>query len=562
MAADQSDHDNAVGSAKEKTTGRVSSGREKPRWNPPLLVWSFIAFTILVIAVVHSTDVMADHALSNVVTGTAIFLALIVWISWFSLYSQHALWVRVLPFVLFVFAATTFFVFYRVDHVSGELVPVFARRFSFHPDQLLSLPNQRQTPSANRAPDLAHQTPDDFPQFLGPNRAATIDTVELTEEWETSKPKEVWRKSIGAGWSAFSAVNGYAVTMEQRGPTELTTCYDLETGDILWSHVTPARYQNKLGGIGPRSTPTIHKGRVYSLGVTGQLHCLDGSSGKVLWGRDLPVEFGSSAAEDAELVYYGRSNSPLIVDELVVIPAGGTEEKGLHSLVAYDWKTGEEMWRGGDTQISYSSPSLVEICGMRQILSVNEQTVSGHDPSNGKTIWSHPWPGNNLSNSNSSQAVVIGPDKVLLSKGYGNGAMLLQITRSDSDQWAVEKIWKKHNVLRTKFTNVVVKGEHTFGLSDGILQCIETATGRIRWKKGRYGHGQILLVGDKILVLAENGTVYLVTADPKRHQELGRFKAIEGTSWNNLCLYGPYLLVRNAQEVACFKLPIEKRSKK
>ena len=127
MAADQSDQNNAVASAKEKTIGQVSSSREKFRWNPPPMVWTFIAFIILVIAVVHSTDVMADHAVSNVVTGTAIFLALIVWMSWFSLYSQHALWIRVLPFVLFVFAATTFFVFYRVDHVSGELVPIFSR---------------------------------------------------------------------------------------------------------------------------------------------------------------------------------------------------------------------------------------------------------------------------------------------------------------------------------------------------------------------------------------------------------------------------------------------------
>ena len=346
--------------------------------------------------------------------------------------------------------------------------------------------------------------------------------------------------------------------MEQRGLLELTTCYNLENGKIVWSHSTEARYQNKLGGIGPRSTPTIHNGRVYSLGVTGKLHCLEGSSGRVLWEKDLPSAFGISSAEDAETVYYGRANSPLIVGSAVVIPAGGSPEKGIHSLVAYDLQTGDELWRGGDAQISYSSPSLVELCGQQQILIVNEQSVSSHDPLTGKMLWSYPWPGNNLANSNSSQPVAIDGDKVLLSKGYGTGAMLLQISAGDESGWKAEEIWKKHNVLRTKFANVVVDGPYTYGLSDGILQCVETRTGKVRWKRGRYGHGQILLVGNHILVLAENGMVHLVAADPQRHRELGKFQAIEGTSWNNLCLFGPYLLVRNSQEAACYKLPTTK----
>ncbi len=547
----------------DKTSShRDSSNGENPRWNPPLAVWLFILLAILIIVIVRFTDAMADHAIGNVISAAALFFSLFAWLAWFSLYSRHTFWIRILPFTLIVSLLTGFFAFYRIDHVSGELVPFFARRFSSHPDQLLPLPNQTGPVLAKDTPNLSVKNPSDFPQFLGKNRNATVDGIELKEDWKESKPKEIWKQSIGAGWSAFSVVNGYAVTMEQRGPLELTTCYRLDTGAILWSHATPARYQNKLGGIGPRSTPTIHKGRVYSLGVTGKLNCLDGATGDVVWEKDIPTELGSSTVEDAELVFYGRSNSPLIVDDLVVIPAGGTSEKGLHSLIAYHCETGEEKWRGGTHQISYSSPSLVEICATRQILNVNENSVSGHDCITGETLWSHPWPGNNLSNSNSSQAVVISTDKVLLSKGYGNGAMLLQISRSENGDWSAKEIWKKHNVLRTKFTNVVVKGNYTFGLSDGILQCIETETGRVRWKKGRYGHGQILLVGDKILVLAENGTVHLIAANPKRHQELGKFKAIEGTSWNNLCLYGPYLLVRNSQEAACFELPSKQRSRK
>ena len=548
------DDGNSAG-AVSQPTDYDAAGSDSPRWNPPWKVWALISFAILVIVTVQITNVTADHAVDNIITAGFAFLALFIWMGWFGFYSRHAIWIRMLPVALFIFSISTFFVFYRIDHVSGELIPVFARRFSFHPDQLLPLPTQTSTAQEKNSPQLTPETPEDFPQFLGPDRTASITGIELVEDWQQSNPEQIWKQSIGAGWCAFSAVNGYAVTMEQRGASELTTCYDLMTGKIMWSHATPARYQNKLGGIGPRSTPTIHEGKVYSIGVTGTLNCLDGGDGSVIWAKNIPAEVGSTAAEDSEAVYYGRSNSPLIVDDLVVVSGGGTTNNGFYSLLAYDKETGEEKWRGGTDQISYASPSLVEICGIRQILSVNEQTVSGHDPLTGEMLWSHAWPGDNLSNSSSSQAVVIADDKVLLSKGYGTGAMLLRISRSDDGKWFTEKVWKKHNVLRTKFANVVVKDAHAFGLSDGILQCVEVATGRTRWKKGRYGHGQILLVGEKIVVLAENGTVHLVAANPQRYKELGKFKAIEGISWNNLCLYGPYLLVRNSKQAACFKLP-------
>ena len=550
------DDGNSAGVA-SKPTLQDASSNDMSRWNPPWKVWIFIAFTLLIIAIVRTTNITADHAVDNVITASLAFLAICTWVSWFSFYSRHALWVRMLPIAFFVLSVTAFFILNRIDHVSGDLIPVFARRSSFHPDQLLPLPARPTDSDDQNGPDFTSNTANDFPQFLGPNRTAKIDGIDLSKDWEQAKPEQIWKQPIGAGWSAFSAVNGYAVTMEQRGPSELTTCYDLKTGKIQWSHATPARYQNKLGGIGPRSTPTVDKGKIFSIGVTGQLKCLNGKDGTVIWEKNIPVEVGSTAAEDRDAIYYGRSNSPLIVDDLLVVSGGGTAEKGFHSLLAYDKETGEEVWRGGTDQISYSSPSLTEICGVRQILIVNEQTVSGHDPHTGKLLWSHAWPGNNLSNSSSSQAVVIGPDKILLSKGYGTGAMLLQISHSCDDQWSADRVWDKHNVLRTKFANVVSKDAHAFGLSDGILQCVEIATGRTKWKKGRYGHGQILLVGDKIIVLAENGTVHLVAANPKKFEELGKFKAIEGISWNNLCLYGPYLLVRNSEQAACFKLPIQ-----
>jgi outer membrane protein assembly factor BamB len=213
---------------------------------------------------------------------------------------------------------------------------------------------------------------------------------------------------------------------------------------------------------------------------------------------------------------------------------------------------------GVTDQISYSSPALATIAGVRQILIVNEASASGHDPATGDMLWSHPWPGNSSQNASSSQAVPLPGDRVLLSKGYGGGAQLLQFLAHAEGGLEKQSLWANHQVLETKFTNVTVINGHIYGLSNGYLECVELATGRKTWKKSRkanYGHGQVLGVGDLILVQAEDGRVALVEANPREHVELGSIQALSDKTWNNLCLYGHKLLVRNAVEAACYELP-------
>jgi outer membrane protein assembly factor BamB len=206
-------------------------------------------------------------------------------------------------------------------------------------------------------------------------------------------------------------------------------------------------------------------------------------------------------------------------------------------------------------QIAYASPSLATLAGRRQITIVNESTVSGHDPVTGQLLWSHPWPGKSNGNASVSQAVAVGDDRVLLSKAYGEGAELLQLSEGTGGQLTVTTVWKSARVLQTKFNNVVVHQENAFALSEGILECVDLATGRRRWKSGRYGHGQILGVGDLLLVMSEEGELNLVELNPERLVHLGSFQALSGKTWNNLCLYGKQLLVRNAEEAVCYELP-------
>jgi outer membrane protein assembly factor BamB len=534
--------------------------RRKSRLVARVYVWVVLVLAAAAIVVLRYTDVMADHAAANIGTLIAAFVAVVTLILWFAFFSGFSGWVRMLPLLASLVFCGVFAALFRIQHVSGELVPEFAWRFSRSPDELLEQPTlpggaTHQTPTV----DLLTHAADDFTQFLGPDRSAAIDRLTLARDWAASPPQLVWRQAIGAGWSGFAVVNGYAVTMEQRGESEMVTCYAVQTGQLQWVCSTPVRYESVLAGVGPRATPTVDQALVYTLGASGRLLCLDGATGRPVWEKDLLKEYEMTADDEEAELPYGRANSPLVVGESLIVPAGGPQRRGWVSLVAYHKKTGQQLWEGGNRQISYSSPVLATLGGTPQILIVNQDYASGHDPRTGAVLWEYPWPGKSHSNANVSQAVPVPPDRVFLSKGYGGGAALVQLVPNDDGTFDPQELWQNSRVMRTKFTNVALREGYVYGLSDGILECVELESGRSVWKGGRYGHGQILRVGELLLVLSESGRMFLVEATPdRRNHVLGQFQALEGKTWNTLALYGPYLLVRNAEEAACYQLPLGK----
>ena len=299
---------------------------------------------------------------------------------------------------------------------------------------------------------------------------------------------------------------------------------------------------------------------MYALGATGVLRCLDGRSGALVWQDDILQRYGVTPEQDLQAVGWGRSASPLVVEDLLIVPFGGPAHGTCASLAAYDKKTGELRWKGGEWQVSYASPTLINLCGTPQIVIVNEKAVSGHQLEDGSVLWSFAWPGGSSSNASASQAVPVSDNRLLLSKDYGTGSALIELTAVPDGGWLTSPVWENSGALKTKFTNVAVKDGFAYGLSDGILECIAIETGDRRWKdrrRGNFGHGQILLVGDVLLVQAESGEVVMLEANSDKLVELGRFPALSDQTWNNLCLYGPYLLVRNAVEAACYELPLK-----
>ncbi|MCP4079112.1 MAG: PQQ-binding-like beta-propeller repeat protein [Planctomycetaceae bacterium] len=497
-----------------------------------------------------------DFALVHIIWGIGVVALSLAWVVWLVFSSRGGLFLsRVLPAMIVILAVGAL-VLYRPVFTGGMKISRWEPRF-WNATTLTASADQR-------IEALAQATEKDFSQFLGAERNGQVNNL-VAPLTTLDNIVPLFRQDIGKGWSGFAGRNGYAFTMEQRGNFECVSCYDLgDGGTLVWSHETPRRHDDPLGQAGPRATPTLDGDRIYAAGANGMLVCLDITSGDVLWEVDLADLLGISLAESEDSqgnrvqneqskMIWGRAASPLIVDDLLVIPGGGPLGEEQVSLLAFDKLTGQEKWRAGDVGTSYSSPVKFRIAGKDQIVVVNEASVTGHNPLTGDVLWSHPWPGNSDADANTSQPVLVGENQVLVSKGYGAGAELIEIN-ADGDDFRVETLWKNPRVLKTKLTNAVFHQGYLYALSDGILECVDAETGKRVWKKGRYGHGQFLLVGDKLVVHSEDGSLHLIKATPDAYQELSEVDTIAGVCWNPICVFDKYILVRSDIEMACFQV--------
>ncbi|MFT7541492.1 MAG: outer membrane protein assembly factor BamB, partial [Gammaproteobacteria bacterium] len=404
--------------------------------------------------------------------------------------------------------------------------------------------------------DLIAQGPTDFPGYLGVGRDARVGGVDLSTDWSSTPPELLWRVPSGLGWSGFAIVNSVAITHEEFDGQSHVVARDAMTGAEHWRYSHDSSFEHVLGGSGPRATPAIDEGYVYAQDAHGLLLCIDGADGSLVWQDDLLARFGVTPEIEAATIQYGRSGSPLIHGDLVIIPAGGDPDSKRAGIVAFDKRTGEVRWEGPPRAISHASPTVATLLGVEQFLVMNEGTVSGHSLADGALLWEHSWPGSTPADANNSQPVVVGDGQVLVSKGYGSGSSLLSLKRTQTGDWSVTALWAQRRSLRTKLTTAVVRDGHAFGLSDGMLECISLSDGKRVWKEGRFGHGQLLLVGEHLLILSEEGELLLVEASAKGEGELlGRFPVLEGKTWNTFAMMGELVVLRNGQEAAAVRLP-------
>jgi len=391
------------------------------------------------------------------------------------------------------------------------------------------------------APPAATATAGDWTDFRGPARDGVYRGPRLLATWPVTGLKPVWKQPVGEGYASFVVARGRAFTIEQRGEREVVAAYDVGTGRQIWTNAWPAAFREFMGGDGPRATPTFADGFVYALGAQGELRCLEAATGHVIWRTNI---LDDAAAPN---VQWGMAAAPLLVDDTVVVHPGGPDGK---SVVAYNKRTGARVWSSQNDAAGYASPVLATIAGVRQIVVFSATRLMGLKPEDGSFLWDYPW--RTQADINASQPLLIGDNRVFLSSGYGVGAAVIELSREGS-VFKVREVWR-NTKIKNRFNSSVLKDGYIYGFDESIMACVDAATGDLKWKGGRYGYGQLLLSGDQLVVLTEEGELVLVRATPEGHQELARFEAISGKTWNHPAITDGLLLVRNLREMAAFDL--------
>ncbi|HEX2442517.1 MAG TPA: PQQ-binding-like beta-propeller repeat protein [Vicinamibacterales bacterium] len=397
-------------------------------------------------------------------------------------------------------------------------------------------------PKVDPAPRAAVETPAEWPGFRGAGRDGVVRSVRINTDWSSSPPAVIWRRPIGPGWSSFAVRGDLLYTQEQRGDDEIVACYKVSTGEPVWRHRDRVRFWESNGGAGPRGTPTIHKNRVYALGATGLINALDASSGAVVWSRNAAADTG------VELPGWGFTSSPLVVDDVVIVATSGR-------LAAYDVETGKPRWLGPTGGGGYSSPHLVTLDGVTQVLLLRGARSTSLAPADGTLLWEYSWqPAVSI-----VQPAVTADGDILINTADamgGHGMRRIEIGHG-SGGWTTRELWTSRG-LKPYFNDFVVHKGHAYGFDGSILACIDVEDGTRKWKGGRYGSGQLILLPeqDVLLVLSEEGELALVGATPDQYTELARVPGIEGKTWNHPALVGNILLVRNGEEMAAFRLSL------
>lgn len=504
-----------------------------------IMIPKFPYFLTLIFGGVTAWLWLNDHVMRSISVILLLPLWLLLMGLWWALRRKGA---RLKRLAMVAGGFALFFTLFRYDgSADGSAFPSLTWRWQ----KKASLPELHNIAGSTATPTDAPAGAADMPRFLGAQGDGVLPEPDWQTDWKKHPPREVWRIKVGDGWSGFAVTGNRAITQEQRGEEECVTCYDLTTGRLLWSHADKARFDEAMGGIGPRATPTVdaEKGAVFTLGAKGLLNCLDLATGALRWKREVLKD-----TEAGKNLQWGKSASPLLAGDAVVCSGG----EGGASLIAYRRETGEPAWKAGENGGSYSSPVLMTLAGREQIVNVNNGSVTGHDPATGAILWRFDWPGGF---PKVAQPVQVTPERFLVTSSYGVKGHLIEIQAKTGGTFDAASIWASSHP-RTKFSSASVFGDHAYASDEGTFCCVDLTTGERGWREGRYGFGQQIRVGDAwMLVQAEKGFVALVKANPEKLDEVSRLEALSSKTWNPPTLAGRWLLVRNDREAVCYEIP-------
>jgi len=500
--------------------------------------WGAIVIMIVAVAL---TSLFTHESISTAQTGLTFFiyvipglsLAFVIW----AVASRHLSdRPRRLTMVLTILLACGVWILVRTEGMTSDIGHEFAWRWAEIPEEnLLSQTDDELTGTTSAMIETDSEA--EWPGFRGPDRNSIIHGIQISTDWSTTPPVVLWRQAVGPGLGSFAVHGDLLFTQEQRGEEETVSCYSVSTGKPIWRHRDTARFFGADANPGPRATPTLRDGKVYALGATGILNALKAGDGSVIWSRNVVTDINE------EVPIWGFSSSPLVVQDIVVIHIDS-------SLVAYDLVSGDKRWVK-PVGSGYSSPHLLTIDGVEQIILLSGSGVTSCSLNEGAILWEYSWPEE---------------ERILQPALTSNGDLLISTVlkslrrlkvSNGSDGWTTEELWTSTR-LKSNFYDFIVHKGHAYGFTGPILTCIDLKDGTRTWRGGRYG-GQLLLLADQdlILVLSEKGNLALASTAPDQFKELADFQAIEGKTWNHPVLVGDILLVRNNQEMAAFRLPLE-----
>ena len=380
----------------------------------------------------------------------------------------------------------------------------------------------------------------DWPQYRGLNRDGISKETALLKTWPASGPKVVWKAPVGDGYSGMAIVGNKIYTMDAKGQDEFIVAMDAATGKELWRYRNDSNFMNDQGN-GPRGTPSVDGETIYAFGANGTLAAVNAKDGAKIWSHDVKKELAG------KVPIWGFSSSPLIEGELLILPIGGS---GNNAIVAFNKKNGAIVWRSQGDEPGYSSAIAVDIKGTRQILAFSGTKLLSVAPADGKLLWSYNWKTDWFVNA--AVPIVVPPDKVFISTGYGVGSAMLKVN-SAGGKSSVEEVWMSKS-MQNHFNSSVQHNGHIYGFDNAILKCIDANTGEEKWKKAGFGKGSLMLADGHLIVLSERGRLLMVEAVPEAYKETASAEVLQGKCWTMPTLVNGKLYVRNQKEMVCLDL--------
>ncbi|MCZ2343497.1 MAG: PQQ-like beta-propeller repeat protein [Bacteroidales bacterium] len=517
------------------------------RGKVPILALVIPALLKLTLLVIHKWEWIPEAIFPlTMLFQLTLLLAIVVCVTWFFGFSGAVSWAKVSVLVLVVGLGVAAYMAVHSIEFDGQMNPKVY--FVWDPDPEQQLVDHLQSAGAGIGGADLQIGPTDSPVYRGPTGDGVAAWVALADTWDTP-PQTLWRHPVGGGHAGVAVAGNSAITIEQRGEQEAIVCYDRATGVERWVVAYTARFRQAepVGGDGPRSTPTIAAGQVFTLGATGELLCIDGATGTRRWQINILQDNGAKNLE------WGLSTSPLVIEGKVIVncgvdPANNTNQ----ALAAYDCATGKKLWAHGSHPAGYASPRRATLEGVEQVVVFDGGGLGGYDPSTGAELWRHPWRSD--MGMNSAQPLLLGGNRVFVSSEKSNGCAVVEVQRAADGRWTTREVWKSR-ALATRFCNPVLYQEHVYGLTDGCLICVDVSNGRRLWREGDFGNGQMVRSGDKLVLTTESGEIALVAPNPMGLDELARMKLFSHRTWNVPTLAGKQFFVRNHHEMAVLELP-------